>query len=352
MALKNPRSSRYLAYLAYRLGNLPFRLLEAFNMWDYLRSPRQSAWERVYERVVIEGQETIKSCQDLVGDLPGRLADAAREALTARWENLKKHKRWDILIPIPRLEAKLKLKIREDEATLDTSLLPPDAEWKAFSDAITAFWTAFPEPICDFAALGSAIADFLTLTQCVVEKAEVVTIAGRKRLRWEIAPVERYVPATFRLQTILAKMAEDHQVLIGLEVDLSLQAWESGLKYRYLRWAEKDVKSVHRAIIERLRPPRSALEIVPTWIPAAKAEKLAEDFKVPLSLSNISKLARKQPPLFDARTRRNRLYIRLDSFVKFLWERRERTRTGGATDEEAAEAIEQHKKQRGRPNLD
>jgi hypothetical protein len=324
MALKNPRYSRHLAYLAYRLGGLPFRPFEIPIIWDHLWLEPQSDWARELERAVIEGQEFIKSCQALVEDLPGRLADAARETFTTHWENLKKHK-----------------------------CLPSNAERKAIADAVRAFWTALPAPVCDFAALRSAIDDVLTHTWSIIDEFEVVTIDGRRGWRRKTAPDERLVPAIFRLQTILAKMVEDHQVLIGLEVDLSLQAYEeSGSKYRYLLWAKKKAKSVHRAIIERLRPPRSALEIVPTWIAAVEAQELAEDFKVPLSLSNISKLARKRPPLFDALTVRNRLYIRLDSFVKFLWERRKRARTGGATDEEAAEAIEQYKKQRGRPNLD
>src|SRR5262249_35677801 len=113
------------------------------------------------------------------------------------------------------------------------------------------------------------------------------------------------------------------------------------------------VLALHVAIIERLSPSPSALDLTPTWIKGKQAQELTEDFKVPFTLSYISRLARNQPPHFDARfLGGNRLYIRLDSFVKFLWKRRMEQTPSEATEEEADQEIQRIKEEKSMKKLD
>jgi hypothetical protein len=124
---------------------------------------------------------------------------------------------------------------------------------------------------------------------------------------------------------------------------------------KYLLWLQDQALSLHFAIVERLRPSRTALTYSPTWISAMDAHELAECLEVPLVLCTISKLARKDPPAFESRSGgRNRLYVRLDSFVEYLWHKRRQPEpeTEGATDEEAAQAIEDaDQEKRGKRDL-
>ncbi len=147
--------------------------------------------------------------------------------------------------------------------------------------------------------------------------------------------------AALNLQTLIGNLGEEEELLRGLEVNLSLAAYQqSGSKFKYPLWAKEITMALHGAILVRLNPSPSALVVVPTWISASAAQALAEDFQVPLTLSYLSRLARKRPPVFDSRTYRgNKLFIRLDTFVKFLWAKRSERRTDGATDEEAGKNI-------------
>ncbi len=158
MAKKNTPYTKRHAYLAYRLGCLPSVLLEGTNIIVGLGMPEGRPWARRYEWAVAEGLEAINALQALRSGQTGPEGDAARQAVTARWQDLKDR----YLRPGNAADEAEATFTNEEEALLDFTACAGDDRWRTFSAAVTAFWTSLPKPIRCFAELGAAVGGFIT----------------------------------------------------------------------------------------------------------------------------------------------------------------------------------------------
>jgi hypothetical protein len=150
-------------------------------------------------------------------------------------------------------------------------------------------------------------------------------------------------------------MVDEHDFLFDLKVELYPNARPPSYSvHECAEWPRDHVLCLHKVIIQRLTPSGTASESDETWITASAACDLAEKYGVPMTLSYLSRLATRQPPLFQSRPlgSRRRL-VRADTFVQFLrsWKRQERAEDG-ATDEEVAQEISRLKRERPEPRLD
>lgn len=192
-----------------------------------------------------------------------------------------------------------------------------------------------------------------------------------------------------RLQTRMCRMAEENASLVGLEIDLSDLAFQqsdccsvdlperinrrvrgytapevfqfmrvhaafwTGQRFyypsRYCLWLKDQALSLHRAIINRLGP-HTALTVSPHWITARDAIEFAMKFDIYLSYPQLNKHAERQ--LFDSRSQGNKRYVRLDSFVSYLWARMPSLHADSSAEEQLTKRIDQAKSQKGKPNLD
>lgn len=348
MTQKKLVEAREQAYLAYRLGCLPFILLEG----ECFRSLWLNGRDLLYERAMAEGQEAINRLEAVTNGKGNRLANAARNAIRTRWLAMKR--RWaaalsafrpvdesnertannDDLDRIPiayldRLES-------DQENLLDQQAYKHDSAWQRWFNAIERFCACLPKFCRAFAALGAAIGN-------------LVTMHTKSAREWH-RPSAWSHTVIVDLESMIAKMSQEYELLVGIEINLSVSAHRAHAYLPYFFWAKDQAHFLHRLLIRRLRPDISPLDDNPTWIPAMKAYELATDFNVPISLSHLSKLARKQPKLFESRrVGLNKLFIRLDSFVKFLWNKRAQQQESEPTKEDASEYQRIHdtkKKQR------
>jgi hypothetical protein len=328
MTRKSLALPRHLAYLAYRLGCLPFVLLEGLNFptpGEHVDVPLCC-----FEHAVAEGKEAIDNLQSLLKARPGPQAVAARQAIEALWRDLRAGHVWqEVPVPTPHFRELLILGRHSNR----------DATWKSFSGSITAFCAALPKPSRDYAALASAIAD-------------LITMRGPASYRLGHAPLETVMPHIVHLQTMWRELLDSHRLLRGLRMELSHDLVAKFSDGHLLDAVQTVASKLHRKILERLGCCPWELDVDAIWITATKAVDLSEGFKVHLSLSNLSKLARKKPPLFitrfeDKRTKDKRIKdIHLDSFFMFLRGKRYQPWKDGATNEEAAEAIEHAREQK------
>ncbi len=162
--------------------------------------------------------------------------------------------------------------------------------------------------------------------------------------------VEQAMSAALKLETLIGRLGKEHDLLRGLEVNLSVAAWhEDERSFEHLHWAKQEALLLHRAIIERLGPLPSALHVTPTWIAGKEALGIARRFGRDYLPSELSKLARKNPPPFIFQSDGHSMSVRLDSFVAFLWmegPKKKRRTKDGVSDNEAAKRLAKEKKRR------
>jgi hypothetical protein len=248
MARKKVEFTKRLAYLAYSLGSLPFVLMVGM-LLQSVPKRKSPSLARCYERAVAEGLEAICALQGLAKGQLGPEADAARQAINRRWECFKDH----CLGWLKPGDTWNKEEGWHQENLLADVFAWQDNEWPSFSAAIAAFFTCLPKPGRDFAALGSAIGDFVTRWP-----------AGRTE-------VEEVLPAALHLQALWDNVAEEQEALLGLKVDLSVAAHQmSESRWEYWAWTRLQARSLHEAIVRRLDPSRSACDSTPTYIRACQ----------------------------------------------------------------------------------
>jgi len=335
MARKNVGGGKSHAYAAYRLGCLPFVLLEGFGMQLGLAS--EFARDRVgfVDWAVTEGLEAINSLREFGHGNVEPQAETARQAITARWEGLKQ--RYYRSKTSSETPADKSLGFVEP-CVLDWYAGSRDQRWKAVSDAVTSFHASLRPPAKTFASLGSAVADIFTW--CIYDPNE---------------SMEAFRSAAARLHSVLSGLA-DEELLFGLEVDLSpnigtnvdednlmvcgsiglckAKGGRSHTEALYQIGVKGQVLFLHDDILKRLKPSSGSSEL-PEWITATQAIELAKRFGVGLTLVSINKSSKKQPPEFVTRPQGNRRYVKFDSFVKFLLQKNPLKHDDGVADDEA-----------------
>jgi hypothetical protein len=248
MTRKNSGNTRNQLYFAYQLGCLPFVLLQGRNLMIALTSTGGRSGARRYEWAVAEGIEAISSLQALTKDDSGPRADAARQALTARWQELKdRHRR-----PESSTGYEYQAVLYNEEVLLDYTSVR-DASWQPFADAITGFYVSLPKANRDFATLGSAIGELLTwspslapldLTKIDLTKFEVWKKEVFDRYEADVfmrQEVDVFMPLACHFQTMLGAMTEEYELLFGREVDLSPAKYEkTAWNPAYMIWAQKN----------------------------------------------------------------------------------------------------------------
>jgi hypothetical protein len=322
VATKKKSLNRHVAYLAYRLGGIPYVFLRGGGVLIGLRDRDGDSPSARFAWAAAEGMEAINELGVRPNGRPGPQADAALLALTDCFEEFKgrAYKAWvsggkPTTSPGP------------GGSIGDNDLGTPGSSQSQLADSVTALVSSLLGQVKGFAQLGAAFGELLTMNSPTSNLFDVL-------------PVESVLPAAARLQTVLRRMIDSQELLLGVDGDISYESYRPTTgAVDYSLFAKVSAIHLHQVIIQRLAPPAPDPRTEETWISAMQAHALSEDFGDPLSLQSLSKQARTKPPAFIARSLHNHLWIRLDSFVKYLWTRRQQPEPEGVNDAEAHKRI-------------
>jgi hypothetical protein len=294
-----------MAYLAYRLGCLPYVLLgspdHAFRIeWDHSRP--------LFDWAVAEGLGAIDALR-VAGAEDRSKADLAHEAVTA-WGNLIRSRLPEVERPYH--DQGSAAKTREELLFVEEYR---DPKWADFAALVRDFWKTLAKPYRDLAGLGDEVGNVIT---------------WRLRFATIDTDLETFTSMTVRLQGETCLIVETQELLVGLDLDLAPQE-SHRVATEYCFWAQDQVRLLHRAVIERLGPRNASATFAPVWISASDAIKVANALGLPLLLSTLNKHAKTHPVPFLSRSAegkkaevgpRTKRIVEVNSFV--AWVQRER----------------------------
>jgi hypothetical protein len=329
-------TSKHLAFLGYKLGyNLVWLHVLCWSLW-------QAADDGDPLPAFLHGivEEILYAVERLSALLPGRnatgLKQTASRALDRAWNAFKKCWQGDLHRGSIRTRDRF-----EPHYTYDIMLrhFPlTGVVRKRLDDAVARLRQALPLPIRSVVMLGSSLGAVFTLV-----------------------PGTEGVGPVIALQDLLCDLVGQEQILNGLDIDFSREKYAADacsyrFEYDYITWAQQKASSLHQNIVQRYTASHPAPEAPDpvTWMPSREAADLSEKLGSPLSMSQISKLAKKEPCPFGWRKPvKSRLDVDVASFAKYVLSRRTASRddTEPSSDDPSIQArIEeaQRKKQEGR----
>jgi hypothetical protein len=376
MPVKKRQASKHLSYLAYRLGCLPFVLHQGSNLRRAFHLGSDSKLFNLFKWANEEGLEAIRTFKTTIDPGTQCLADDAHVTMREWWQarmnerppnSVPPEKATNVegvpQVPTPTTSGRqnnaaareaFDLATPPNDISIEEALfelvLMPDADWERRFGKVSTLCEAIPSR--EFAELGLAVGKAITGGLRLDEAGKTVKV--------DMAQVAA------QLETRICLMAEDHACLAGLGRDLSDRQFQksdcatgdlperitrrikgrgapglfslisdvfcgfltsSGVFYpdRYHLWVNDQALSLHFEIVERLRPCQQ-LSCSSKWITATAAAETAEKcFGLGLTLSQLSKTARKHRPPFRSQPQgHNKLLIELGSFLVYLWELRQR----------------------------